>query len=239
MQRCHRGQLLAQSCVLWHIRNGSIHLPGGVGGADETSAEATIGSCRYCRPATARLTALSPSRVSRRGVRPPTSRQELPAPAAGRRAAWDLQPGTGGATTAGVRALRALCRRDPRPTGAAAIRRLDTGTAREWTRRFAAAATLGGPVGIVGQAVLHDPTGRTTHELDVIALADGEQLHARRAVIRAIGEAKATNRPRPVGDLHRLERIRVPVTRRLAWSAGYGARTGSPAAPAASACRRS
>ncbi len=64
-------------------------------------------------------------------------------------------------------------------------------------------------MGIVGQAVLNDPTGRTTHELDVIALADGEQLHAQRAVIRAIGEAKATNRTRSVGDLHRLERIRV------------------------------
>lgn len=86
--------------------------------------------------------------------------------------------------------------------------------AREWTRRFAAAVTLGGPVGIVGQAVLNDPTGRTTHELDVIALADGEQLHARRAVIRAIGEAKATNRCRSVGDLDRLERIRVLLVQR-------------------------
>lgn len=86
--------------------------------------------------------------------------------------------------------------------------------AREWTRRFAAAATLGGPVGIVGQAVLNDPAGRSTHDLDVIALADGEQLHARRAVIRAIGEAKATNRPRTVGDLDRLERIRVLLGQR-------------------------
>lgn len=86
--------------------------------------------------------------------------------------------------------------------------------AREWTRRFAAAATLGGPVGIVGQAVLNDPAGRSTHELDVIALADGEQLHARQAVIRAIGEAKATNRPRSVGDLDRLERIRALLGQR-------------------------
>ena len=61
----------------------------------------------------------------------------------------------------------------------------------------------------MGQAVLNDPTGRSTHELDVIALADGEQLHARRAVIRAIGEAKATTRPRSVTDLDRLERIRM------------------------------
>lgn len=86
--------------------------------------------------------------------------------------------------------------------------------AREWTRRFAAVTTLGGPVGIVGQAVLNDPAGRATHELDVIALAEGEQLHAKRAVIRAIGEAKSTNRPRSVGDLDRLERIRVLLAQR-------------------------
>ncbi|MGQ0776639.1 MAG: AAA family ATPase [Pseudonocardiales bacterium] len=86
--------------------------------------------------------------------------------------------------------------------------------AREWTRRFAATTTLGGPTGIIGQAVLNDPTGRSTHELDVIALADGEQLHARQAVIRAIGEAKATTRPRSVSDLDRLDRIRVLLGQR-------------------------
>jgi hypothetical protein len=86
--------------------------------------------------------------------------------------------------------------------------------AREWTHRFATAVRFGGLVWIFGQAVLNDPAGRSTHELDVIALADGEQLHSRQAAIRAIGEAKATNRPRSVGDLQRLERIRVLLVQR-------------------------
>jgi uncharacterized protein len=80
--------------------------------------------------------------------------------------------------------------------------------AREWTGRTATAATLGGSVGITGQAVVNDPAGRAQHELDVVALAEGEPLHPKHATIRAIGEAKATTRPRGTEDLARLERIR-------------------------------
>lgn len=81
--------------------------------------------------------------------------------------------------------------------------------AREWTSRFATSATLGGPVGITGQAVVNDPAGRAQHELDVVALAAGEPAHPTHATIRAIGEAKATTRPCGTEDLARLERIRT------------------------------
>jgi AAA+ ATPase superfamily predicted ATPase len=80
--------------------------------------------------------------------------------------------------------------------------------AREWTLRHASPATLGGPVSIVGSAVLNDPAGRARHEIDVVALPQGETLHRPGAQIQAIGEAKSTNRPRGPGDLSRLDGIR-------------------------------
>ncbi len=80
--------------------------------------------------------------------------------------------------------------------------------ARQWTQRHASPATLGADVGITGQAVINDPAGRTQHEIDVIALATGEQLHAKRATIVSIGEAKATNRARGAADLARLRHVR-------------------------------
>lgn len=86
--------------------------------------------------------------------------------------------------------------------------------ARRWTRRYAAPATLGGPVSVVGQAVVNDARGRTRHELDVVALAEGEAVAARDARIRAIGEVKATNRPRGRGDVARLESIRELLAER-------------------------
>jgi AAA+ ATPase superfamily predicted ATPase len=79
--------------------------------------------------------------------------------------------------------------------------------AREWTLRHASPDTLGGAVSVVGSAVLNDPAGRARHELDVVALADGETLHRAGARIRAIGEAKATNRLVGVGELARLDGI--------------------------------
>jgi len=56
--------------------------------------------------------------------------------------------------------------------------------------------------------VINDPAGRAQHEADVLVLAPDEQRHARRAVITALGEAKATRRPRSLDDLARLEHIR-------------------------------
>ena len=80
--------------------------------------------------------------------------------------------------------------------------------AREWTRRFASPATLGAPAGITGHAVINDPAGRAQHEVDVLVLAPEEQRHARQAVITALGEAKATRRPRALDDLARRGHIR-------------------------------
>ena len=42
----------------------------------------------------------------------------------------------------------------------------------------------------------------------MLVLAPDEQRHARRAVITALGEAKATRRPGSLDDLARLEHIR-------------------------------
>lgn len=86
--------------------------------------------------------------------------------------------------------------------------------ARQWTARFAAPETLGGPVSVVGHAVLNDPVGRARHEIDVLALADGETPRGRSVRIRAIGEAKATTRPRGTADVRRLEHLRGLLTAR-------------------------
>lgn len=80
--------------------------------------------------------------------------------------------------------------------------------AREWTRRFASVDTLGGPVTVVGSAVLNDPAGRARHEVDVVGLASGETPQRRAVRIQVLGEAKATNRPRGTADLARLDHVR-------------------------------
>jgi len=79
--------------------------------------------------------------------------------------------------------------------------------ARVWTGRYASPATLGGNAGAVGHTVVNDPKGRAQIEIDVLALA---QPNARDASSRAlvIGEAKASERPRTLADLSRLERAR-------------------------------
>jgi AAA+ ATPase superfamily predicted ATPase len=86
--------------------------------------------------------------------------------------------------------------------------------AREWTQRFAEPDTLGGPVSVVGSAVLNDPAGRARHEIDVVALAAGETMHGRTVRVQVLGEAKATNRPRGEADLARMERIRDLLAQR-------------------------
>jgi hypothetical protein len=79
---------------------------------------------------------------------------------------------------------------------------------RVWTARFAAEEGLGRPVGAVGATTLTDPRGRTSHDIDVVALEEGEVAGRRDARVALIGEAKATNRPRDLADLDRLEHIR-------------------------------
>jgi hypothetical protein len=81
--------------------------------------------------------------------------------------------------------------------------------ARLWTRRFAAEATLGGPVGEVGSASISDAARRAPIDLDVVALAAGERRHAKHPTIRLIGEAKSSTHMRSIEDLKRLERARA------------------------------
>jgi uncharacterized protein len=86
--------------------------------------------------------------------------------------------------------------------------------ARAWTARYAAADTLGGAIGEVGRTVVNDPAGKSQHELDVVALAEGERRLARNPELRVIGEAKASDRVRTLADLDRLQRIRGLLTAR-------------------------
>jgi hypothetical protein len=79
---------------------------------------------------------------------------------------------------------------------------------RVWTARFAADEGLGRAVGAVGATTLADPRGRTSHDVDVLALEDGEVAGRRDARVALVGEAKATNRQRDLADLARLEHVR-------------------------------
>lgn len=79
---------------------------------------------------------------------------------------------------------------------------------RVWTARFAADEGLGRHVGPVGATTLSDPRGRTSHDVDVVALEEGEAAGRRDARVALIGEAKTANRPRDLADLDRLDHIR-------------------------------
>jgi uncharacterized protein len=79
---------------------------------------------------------------------------------------------------------------------------------RVWTARFGPEEGLGRPVGAVGATTLADPRGRTSHDVDVVALEEGETAGRRDARVALIGEAKATNRPRDLSELERLEHVR-------------------------------
>ncbi|MER5443362.1 hypothetical protein [Streptomyces sp. NPDC002790] len=56
--------------------------------------------------------------------------------------------------------------------------------------------------------MVNDSAGRAQHELDVVALAEGERRQAGAPVVRAIGEAKSSDRARTLPDLERLDRIK-------------------------------
>jgi hypothetical protein len=81
-------------------------------------------------------------------------------------------------------------------------------TAREWVRSHAVDETSL-DLGPVGSAEVPDPTARSKHEVDVIALAGGERPQNPRSTIAFIGEAKATVQPRAPKDLERLEHIQA------------------------------
>lgn len=81
--------------------------------------------------------------------------------------------------------------------------------ARSWTARFASKRTTGGAVGEVGSATLADPGGPASLEVDVVALAAGQRRQEAGAVVRLIGEAKASERPRSLADLALLDRART------------------------------
>jgi uncharacterized protein len=80
--------------------------------------------------------------------------------------------------------------------------------AREWAARHASEETLGGPCGEVGSTVVNDRAGKAQHEVDVVVLAAGQRRQGKHPVIRALGEAKDSDRPRGYADLARLEHIR-------------------------------
>jgi hypothetical protein len=78
--------------------------------------------------------------------------------------------------------------------------------AREWVHRFAP-DELGHPAGFgeVGSAQINDQHGRSTHDIDVVAV-NGKK-------VTVLGEAKATLARRGVADLARLEAIRHVLAR--------------------------
>lgn len=76
---------------------------------------------------------------------------------------------------------------------------------REWVRRFAADATLGGVPSRVAPAVLSDSKLRQKREVDVVAIATG---HGERPRVLAIGEARFTSAVRTLEDVARLEQSR-------------------------------
>jgi hypothetical protein len=79
---------------------------------------------------------------------------------------------------------------------------------RHWSRYLAPDSYFGGHPTEVGAGTVNDPTGRTSHQLDVVVLgADGQD----RQLIMAIGEVKWGERM-GVAHLDRLHRIRRLLT---------------------------
>ncbi|MQA24104.1 MAG: hypothetical protein GEU94_01245 [Micromonosporaceae bacterium] len=80
--------------------------------------------------------------------------------------------------------------------------------ARAWCASRAATEFFGEQFGPVGPTVINDARGHARHELDVVALADGELARSQGAVVRLLGEVKHSQQPRTVRDLERLDHIR-------------------------------
>ncbi|MEU5941787.1 ATP-binding protein [Micromonospora sp. NPDC047548] len=77
---------------------------------------------------------------------------------------------------------------------------------RQWSVRFAEPDVLGGPVAEASSGTLTDPTSRTSHELDLVALGEPPLGDGPRPLL-AIGEVK-WGRRLGVPDLERLGRLR-------------------------------
>ncbi len=86
-------------------------------------------------------------------------------------------------------------------------------TARAWTERYASPRTLGGTPRRVGFAQVNDRDVRQSFELDVVAEGQGGQANGKPRLL-VIGEAKASERPRTLADLARLDRLRLHLTTR-------------------------
>jgi uncharacterized protein len=78
---------------------------------------------------------------------------------------------------------------------------------RQWTAHHAS-GRFGAEIGEVGAAVVNDPSGKSRHELDVVALRRGRRGGNTNVRIAVLGEAKSSDRSRSVGDLERLDGIR-------------------------------
>lgn len=83
---------------------------------------------------------------------------------------------------------------------------------RQWTVRFAAPESVGGVVAEASAATVTDPSSRTSHELDLVALGEPPLGDGRRPIL-AIGEVK-WGRRLGQADLERLRRVRDLLIRR-------------------------
>ncbi|MBM0238442.1 ATP-binding protein [Micromonospora sp. ATA32] len=83
---------------------------------------------------------------------------------------------------------------------------------RQWSLRFADPDTLGGVVAEASAATLTDPSSRTSHELDLVALGEPPLGDGPRPLL-AVGEVK-WGRRLGVPDLERLRRARELLLRR-------------------------
>ncbi|MGC1211290.1 MAG: ATP-binding protein [Micromonospora sp.] len=88
---------------------------------------------------------------------------------------------------------------------------------RQWCVRFADPDALGGVVAEVSAATLTDPSSRTSHELDLVALGEPPLGDGPRPLL-AIGEVKWGRRLGET-DLVRLERLRELLVRRPGFDA--------------------
>lgn len=88
---------------------------------------------------------------------------------------------------------------------------------RRWAERFADPETMGGVVADVGYGTLTDPIGKTSFELDLLALGEPPLGDGPRQLL-GIGEAK-WGEILGRGDLARLERAREGLRVRPSWNA--------------------